>query len=81
MKWAKRVVKVINALYEDNKAVYENANVVLKTSGKATSAAVVGNDKIELLLNQIKVIEAKIIATQSITETLKVRSQEIKKYT
>ena len=66
-------------LYEGNKRVYENTQKVLDTSGKATNAATVGNEKIELLLNQIKVIEVKIVATQKVTETLRDNSNEIKK--
>jgi methyl-accepting chemotaxis protein len=72
-------VEVVRDLYEGNKKVYENAHKVLLTSEKATNAATVGNDKMDLLLNQITVIEEKIVATQSITETLKNNSNEIKK--
>lgn len=74
-----KTVKVVNDLYEGNKKVYENAHRVLDTSGRATNAATVGNEKMELLLNQIKVIEVKIVAAQKVTETLKNNSNEIKK--
>lgn len=73
------IVRVINDLYEGNKIIYENAHRVQATSERATHAASDGNDKMQMLLNQIKVIETKIIATQSVTETLKTRSMEIKK--
>lgn len=72
-------VKVVNDLYEGNKKAYENAHKVMETSGRATKAATVGNHKMDMLLNQIKVIEEKIVATQSVTDTLKNNSNEIKK--
>lgn len=74
-----KTVTVINDLYEGNKIIFENANRVLDTSGKAINAATVGDDKMELLLDQIKVIEEKIVATQEVSETLKAKSSEIKK--
>lgn len=74
-----KIVNVMNDLYEGNKKMYENAHNILDTSEKATNAANVGNEKMESLLNQISVIEGKIIATQAVTETLKIHSKEIKK--
>jgi len=74
-----RTVEVVNQLLEGNKKVYDNAHEVLTVSGKATSAAEVGSRKVGQLLNQIGVIEEKIIETQSVTEVLKKRSGEIKK--
>jgi methyl-accepting chemotaxis protein len=74
-----KTVKVVSDLYKGNKKVYENAQKVLDTSGKATNAAIIGNEKMELLLNQIRVIEVKIVATQKVTETLRDNSNEIKK--
>ena len=74
-----KIVNVMNDLYEGNKKMYENAHNILDTSEKATNAANVGNEKMESLLNQISVIEGKIIATQAVTETLKMHSKEIKK--
>lgn len=76
---SQRAVEVVSDLYEGNKKVYENAHGVLITSEKATSSAKVGNEKMESLLNQIGVIQEKIVDTQSVTETLKVRSREIQK--
>jgi len=72
-------VIVVNELYEGNKKVYENANKVMETSGRAMKAATIGNNKMYMLLDQINVIEEKIIAAQSVTETLKNNSNEIKK--
>lgn len=74
-----KTVKVVNDLYEGNKKVFENAHRVLDTSGRATNAATVGNGKMELLLNQMKVIEEKIVTAQKVTGTLKNNSNEIKK--
>lgn len=76
---SQKTVLVVNDLYEGNKKVNENAHSILITSKKATNAANSGNDKMNLLLNQIGVIEEKIIATQSISETLKIRSGKIQK--
>jgi methyl-accepting chemotaxis protein len=73
------MVYVTNELLKGNQRVNENAHHILKTSNRATEAANVGNNKMELLLNQIKVIEVKIIETQKNTETLKIRSGAIKK--
>lgn len=70
---------VVNDLYEGNKKAYENIRRVLETSGNATKAATVGNDKMEMLLNQINVIEEKIVASQRVTETLRNNSYEIRK--
>ncbi|MHB8064715.1 MAG: methyl-accepting chemotaxis protein, partial [Ruminiclostridium sp.] len=72
-------VVVVNELYESNKKVYENAHNILETSDRATKAAKAGNDKMVLLLNQISVIEEKIVATQFVTEIMKNNSDEIKK--
>lgn len=72
-------VEVVNALYEGNKKVYENAGKVFETSERATIAANVGNDKMHKLLDQINIIEEKIVGTQRVTQTLKNNSNEIKK--
>lgn len=72
-------VEVVNDLYEGNKKVYDGAHGVLAASGRAINAAKVGNEKMKLLLGQIGVIEEKIIATQLVTENLKMRSDEIQK--
>lgn len=74
-----KTVKVVNELYTGNKRVFDNTGKVMKASEKATQAANVGNEKMSALLNQISVIENKIIATQDVTEILKTRSDEIKK--
>lgn len=72
-------VEVVNRLLEMNKRVYNNVRQVLVTSENATSAAEVGNQKVEKLLKQISIIEEKIIKTQAVTEILKNRSGEIRK--
>lgn len=76
---SKNTVLVVNNLYEGNKKVYENVNGVLATSERATIAATTGNVKIEALLNQIGVIEEKIVATQVVTGDLNILTGEIKK--
>ncbi|PKM96342.1 MAG: methyl-accepting chemotaxis protein [Firmicutes bacterium HGW-Firmicutes-1] len=76
---SEKTFKIATNLYEGNKKVYEDTNKVLLSSEKATNAANVGNDKMVALLNQIEVIEEKIVATQSVSEDLKEKSSEIKK--
>jgi len=74
-----RTVEVVNQLLEGNKKIYENAHKVLATSDRATSVAVTGNENMKLLLEQIGVIEEKIVATHAVTETLQKHSGEIKR--
>lgn len=70
--------KVVNNLFEGNKRVFENVHTILKTSEKATSAATVGNQKVNMLLKQINIISEKIVETQKTTDNLKKMSGEIK---
>ena len=63
---AQETANIINDLYERNKLIYENAHHILDTSEKATNAANAGNEKMESLLGQIRVIEGKIIAAQTV---------------
>lgn len=78
-KQAEKTFKVANNLYEGNKKVYDDTSKVLLTSEKATNAANIGNLKMKALLDQIGVIEEKIVSTQSVSESLKQKSTEIKK--
>lgn len=75
---SQKTFTVVNELYEGNKKMYNNAQAVMVTSGKAMEAATAGNDKMNTLVNQIKVIEDKIVATQEVTEVLNTRSGEIR---
>ena len=68
---------VVNELFEGNQKVSNNAFVVLSTSEEATGAALVGNEKVTTLINQIRVIEKEITSIQMVTETLKKYSDEI----
>ncbi|MDP4092980.1 MAG: HAMP domain-containing methyl-accepting chemotaxis protein [Bacillota bacterium] len=72
-------VEVIKNILTGNQKVYDNAQVVLSTSDKATKAAEVGNERMENLLGQISTIENKIIETRDVTDTLKKQMGEIKK--
>jgi len=76
---SQKTVTLVDDLYKGNKNVYENANGVLVTSENAISSAKIGNEKVGYLLNQIGVIQEKIVATQTVTETLNTRSKEIQK--
>lgn len=76
---SQETVKIINELYLGNQKAFDNTREVLKASQKANEAANTGNEKMGLLLNQIGVIENKIITTQSVTQVLQRKSNEIKK--
>jgi len=76
---SEKTVDTVNQLIDRNKKIYNNSRNVLAASENASHAAAVGNDKVELLLKQIDVIENKIVTTQAVTQTLKERSGEIKK--
>lgn len=76
---SQKTFTIVNELYGGNKKMYDNAQGVLATSGKAINAATVGKEKMDVLLKQIKVIKDKIIATHNVTEALKKGSGEIKR--
>ncbi|NMM64300.1 HAMP domain-containing protein [Clostridium sp. P21] len=76
---SEKTALVVNKLFESNKKINENAHKVLNTSSDATNAAVLGKEKLKKLVEQIKVIENKIIPIQSTADLLKQRSLEIKK--
>jgi methyl-accepting chemotaxis protein len=72
-------VLVVNQLLERNQRIFENSRNVLAATANASQAAAVGNEKMEILLEQIRVIEEKIVSTQASTDTLKERAGEIGK--
>ena len=72
-----KTVTVVNKLFEGNKKVYDNSQMVLSSSEMATNAAAVGNEKVGMLIDQIDIINDKIVATQEITETLNTCSDEM----
>ena len=72
-------VSAIDNLYEGGKKILDNANKVYRTSEKANMAAVSGQEKMDQMLEQIKVIENKISKTQSVSEVLKGKTREIKR--
>ena len=75
---SQKTVKVIHTLIEGNKKIFESSDKVLYSSDKANQAANIGNEKMSALLDQIAIIEGKIIDTQKVTELLITRSTEIK---
>ena len=70
--------EVINNVYKGNEEIAKNTEAVLTTAENATSAAINGNKKLELLIKQIETIEDKINVSSVITETLRVKSNDIK---
>ncbi|PKM52136.1 MAG: hypothetical protein CVV02_03885 [Firmicutes bacterium HGW-Firmicutes-7] len=75
---SEKTVEVVNLLAERNKRMRDISGRVLSTSIEAGDAAKLGNEKIKMLINQISVIESKIISTQEATETLKDKSGDIR---
>lgn len=75
---SQNTVNVINELRIGNKRILENASKVLNTSGEAHEAAILGDNKMSKLLEQIAVVEVKIMTTQTITERLMTRFVKIK---
>ncbi len=76
---SQETVEVVNEMLEGNNKLYQSAKQVLETSEKATVAANVGNEKMKHLLSQIGIIEEKIVQTQTVTESLKNQTGEVKK--
>ncbi len=76
---SRETVKIVNELYQGNKRAFDNTYRVLEASQMANEAASTGNEKMTVLLEQIGVIENKIMTAQNITEVLKRKSDEIKK--
>lgn len=72
-----KTVEVVNQLLESNKKIAVTASEVLQTAEKATDAAMVGNDEVNSLIGQIKIIEEEINSIQIVTETFKSDSEEI----
>jgi methyl-accepting chemotaxis protein len=70
--------KIINNVYRGNEEIAKNTEEVLTTAEGATSAAINGNKKLELLIKQIETIEDKINLSYNITETLRQKSGDIK---
>ncbi len=66
-----------NQLERSNK-IYDNSRIVLGTAVKASEAAEIGNDKVTELIDQIGIIQEKIVSTQEIAESLKKKSSEIR---
>jgi methyl-accepting chemotaxis protein len=74
---SQKTVDVVNELLAGNEKISANAGRVLETSEKATQAAALGNQKIAGLISQIGVIEEKFGAIQTVTDSLRQRSDEI----
>lgn len=73
-----KTVNVVNGLYNKNKEIEQNIGNVLGTSSHAIRAADDGDKKINSLIEQINVIENKIVRTEKTTQDLKAGSNEIR---
>ncbi len=74
----KETFNIVNSLYESNKIMLDKANQVLATSQMAISVATEGSAKVDAMLNQVKVIEEKIVLTQNSSESLEKKTSEVK---
>jgi methyl-accepting chemotaxis protein len=74
----KETFNIVNGLFESNKKMLEKANQVSATSQMAISVATDGSAKVDAMLNQVKVIEEKIVLTQNSSESLEKKTSEIK---
>ncbi len=74
----KETFNIVNGLFESNKKMLEKANQVSATSQMAISVATEGSAKVDAMLNQVKVIEEKIVLTQNSSESLEKKTSEIK---
>lgn len=72
-----KTVDVVNQLLESNKKISVTASEVSQTAEKATDAALVGNNEVNSLIGQIKIIEEEINSIQIVTETFKSDSEDI----
>ena len=75
---SEKTVEVIKNQMEINKRIYDNSRTVLSASIKASEAAEIGNDKVRQLINQIRIIQKKIINTQEVTQSLNKQTADIK---
>jgi methyl-accepting chemotaxis protein len=75
----KETFHIVNSLLESNKNMLEKANQIIARSQMAISAATEGSAKVDAMLNQVKVIEEKIVLTQNSSESLEKKTSEIKK--
>ncbi|WEK55964.1 MAG: methyl-accepting chemotaxis protein [Candidatus Cohnella colombiensis] len=71
--------EIVAKLYQSNKEVLQFARNVLQVSIDANQAAIVGNIKINSLIQQIEIIERKILETQVSSEKLQDKTSQIKK--
>jgi len=75
---SEKTVEAIKNQMEINRKIYDNSRTVLSTSIKASEAAEIGNNKVNLLINQIETIQRKIINTQEVTQSLKKQTADIR---
>ncbi|MGE5581242.1 MAG: methyl-accepting chemotaxis protein [Bacillota bacterium] len=74
---SQKTIVLMNRLLESNQNISQNVLRVLEAAESATEAAKMGYEKLVGLLNQIAVIESKIVAVHSVTDSLKQYSDEI----
>ena len=70
--------EIIKHVYQSNEEISENAERILTTSDHSHRAALNGHEKLEVLMKQIEKIEGNINASYKSTETLRIKSGDIK---
>jgi methyl-accepting chemotaxis protein len=73
----RKTIEVVNQLLAGNQNVLTNAHQVLISADQATMAAAMGNNKINDLIKQIKIIEEKINSIQAVTYLLEKHTDDI----
>lgn len=76
---SQQAFSIVNDLNSGNVKMQDSVHLVLDSSEEATRAATDGNEKMNTLLDQIKIIEAKMVSTQKVSELLESKSGEIGK--
>lgn len=71
--------EAISEVLESSKKIAGNAKLVLSTSDNASIVALIGNEKMKILLKQIEVIEKRVNETRSSTQELRLQTAHIKR--
>ncbi len=74
---SQKTVQVVNLLYQGDQKILHDALEVTKKAAEANEAAIVGDEQISGLIEQIQVIEDEFLMIKTVTDNLQQRSQEI----
>jgi methyl-accepting chemotaxis protein len=74
---SQKTVQVVNLLYEGDQKILQDALEVTKKAEEANNAAIVGDEKVSGLIEQIRIIEDEFFMIKSVTDNLQQRSEEI----